>query len=77
MNMTTEQVLSAALGLSDEERVEIIEALIDSIQPDDQPPFDDSWRAEIERRSAELASGVVASVSWEDVKRQAREAAGG
>jgi hypothetical protein len=38
MDSTAEQVLNAALALPDEERLEIIEALIVSLQPADRPP---------------------------------------
>ena len=62
--MTTEQVLAAALDLPDEDRVEIIEALIESIQPADHLPLDDSWRDVIERRSAEIAAGTVEPQAW-------------
>ncbi len=77
MNPTTEQVLTAALDLPDADRLELVEALIVSFQPPDGPPFDESWREVIQRRSAELKSGQVSTVSWSEVKRQAREAIGG
>jgi putative addiction module component (TIGR02574 family) len=77
MTTTTEQLLTAALGLPDGDRLELVEALIASLQPRGQPPFDDSSREVIQRRSAELASGQVVAVPWTEVKRRAREAAGG
>ncbi len=77
MNPTAEQVLTAALGLPDDDRLEVVEALIVSFQAPDGPPFDESWREVIERRSAELKSGQVTAVPWAEVKRQAREAVGG
>lgn len=77
MNTTTENLLNTALTLADEDRVELVEALIASLQPEDRPPFDESWRAVIQRRSAELRSGQVTPVPWDEVKRQAREKAGG
>jgi putative addiction module component (TIGR02574 family) len=77
MSLTAEQVLDAALELGDADRLALIEALIDSVQPLGHPPFDESWREVIRRRSAELVSGRVAAVPWAEVKRQAREAAGG
>ena len=77
MNSTAEQLLSAALSLPEEDRLQFVEALIVSLQPTDRAPFDDSWREIIRRRSAELQSGQVTPVPWEDVKRQAREKAGG
>lgn len=77
MNAIMENVLNAALALPDEDRVELVEALIASLQSEDCPPFDESWREVIQRRSAELRSGQVAPVPWAEVKRQAREKAGG
>jgi putative addiction module component (TIGR02574 family) len=77
MNAAGEEVLNAALALPDEDRLEVVEALIVSLQPADRPPFDESWREIIRRRSAELESGQVVGVPWAEVKRQAREKAGG
>lgn len=76
MTPTVEDVLSAALGLPEEDRLELVEALLVSFQASDQPPFDETWREVIRRRSAELAVGRVRSVPWDEVKRRAREAAG-
>jgi putative addiction module component (TIGR02574 family) len=77
MNSTTEQLLDAVLALPECDRVEIVEALIASLQPDDRPPFDESWREVIQRRSAELRSGQVTPIPWAEVKRKAREKTGG
>jgi len=77
MSLNSEEVLIAALGLPDDDRLEIVEALIASFHSEDRPPFDESWRAVIERRSAELKSGQVTMIPWAEVKRQAREKAGG
>jgi putative addiction module component (TIGR02574 family) len=77
MIATPDDVLTAALALPDEERLELVESLIASLQPTDRPPFDESWREVIHRRSAELQSGAVTPIPWDEVKRQAREKAGG
>jgi putative addiction module component (TIGR02574 family) len=77
MTLNAEQLLDAVLALPDEDRLEVAEALIASLQPADQSPLDDSWRDIIRRRSAELRSGQVAGIPWEEVKRRAREKAGG
>jgi putative addiction module component (TIGR02574 family) len=77
MNPTMENLLNTALALPHEDRMELVEALIASLPPEDRPPFDESWREVIQRRSAELRSGQVAPVPWAEVKRQAREKAGG
>ena len=77
MTLTIDQLLNAALALPADDRAELVEALIASLQPEDRPPFDESWREVIQRRSAELRSGQVTPVPWDEVKRQAREKAGG
>lgn len=46
MNLTTEQLWDAVLALPDGERVELVEALITSLQPKDRPPFDESCRGQ-------------------------------
>ena len=78
MSTTIEDVLDAALGLPDEERIELVEALITSLEQPGSPPFDDeSWRPFIRRRLEELTTGATRSIPWSEVKRRAREAAGG
>ena len=73
----TDSLLNAALALPEDERIEFVEALISSLQPEGKPPFDESWGEVIRRRSAELRSGQVTPVPWAEVKRRAREKAGG
>ena len=77
MEPTTQQLFDSALSLPVDDRVELVEALIASFRPDGQPPFDDSWRAVLERRSDDLKTGRVTPVPWAEVKRTAREKAGG
>jgi putative addiction module component (TIGR02574 family) len=77
MNATTEQLLPTLLALPEGERLELIEALITSLQPSDRAPFDASWGEVVRRRSAELTLGKATAAPWTEVKRQAREKAGG
>ena len=71
--MTTEQILHAALELPDGDRLDLVEGLIASFQPEDQAPVDESWREIVRRRSAEVRSGQVTAIPWEEVKRRASE----
>jgi putative addiction module component (TIGR02574 family) len=64
------------MGLRDEDKLELAEALLDSLQPTDRPPFDESWRDVIAKRSEEVQSGQVVPIPWSEVKRQAEEALG-
>ncbi len=73
MNATTTQLLDAALTLNQGDRVELVEALIASLEPPEPVPFDVAWQPVIERRAAEVRSGQVTPVPWAEVKRQARE----
>jgi putative addiction module component (TIGR02574 family) len=73
MNPATEQVLDAALALPDSDRLELVEALIVSLQSsEDEPPLDDAWREVIARRSAEIDASSVELIPWSDVQRRAR-----
>ncbi len=75
--MTIEQILLAALALPDGDRIDLVEGLIASFQPEDQAPIDESWREIVRRRSAEVRCGQVTPIPWEEVKRRASERAGG
>jgi putative addiction module component (TIGR02574 family) len=77
MNPATDQLFAAAMSLPEDERMQLVEALITSFQPTNRPPLDESWGPVIERRSEELRSGKVEPVAWSEVKRKAREQAGG
>jgi putative addiction module component (TIGR02574 family) len=75
MSSNVEHVLSDALALPNGDRIELVEAILASLRPDDRPPFDESWREVILRRSEELQSGKVAGVLWSEVKKRARGSA--
>jgi putative addiction module component (TIGR02574 family) len=77
MTPSLEDVISDALTLSNGDKVEIVEAILASLRPEDRPPFDDAWREVILRRSEELRSGKVDGVSWSEVKADARKRARG
>ena len=73
MAPSSEQLLQAALQLPCDDRHELIAALIASTEPDDSVPFDDIWRSVIQRRFAEIDSGAVATVPWEDVRARVHQ----
>ncbi len=63
-----------ALALSEEERLELAEALFDSLSVEDQARIDQAWRTEILRRMKEVGNGEVELESWEEVRQAGREA---
>lgn len=64
MSTAAQKVLEAALALSDEDREELHEALVRSLEA--------TQRAELSRRIHDLVDGEVESVAWDEVERRAR-----
>ena len=54
MSTTAEQLLNAALALPEDDRLQLAEALLVSLQADDEPPFRRFLARIVQRRSAEL-----------------------
>ena len=71
MSPSTQQLLKDALQLPDQQRAELVVALLDSLPSAEpgQERSDAQWLAEIERR-ARAAQGGVAGVSWEEARKQ-------
>lgn len=72
MGPAAEQLLQAALALPEEERLELVEALLASHAPPDDLPFDPAWLGEVRRRSAEVEAGTVPFESWQVVRDRVR-----
>lgn len=71
-----EALLADATRLPVSDRLELIEALWDTVSPDSLPALNDEWVAEIQRRSAEYDAGSVQTVPWEQVRADAMRRAG-
>jgi putative addiction module component (TIGR02574 family) len=65
-----EKLLQEALSLSEDARVDLAEALLESVehQPADNGA-DEAWSAEAKRRLEEVRSGAVKAVPWEEAER--------
>ena len=66
-----DSILSSAKKLSVGERLELIDALWETVPPNALPPLSDEWRVEIQRRSAELDAGTVTTIPWDQVRDEA------
>ncbi len=66
-----ETVLANASHLSIADRVQLIEALWDSLPADSLPPLTQEWLGEIQRRTAEYDSGQVSTIPWEQIRADA------
>lgn len=69
MPQTVAELFDAALVLPEPERAELAELLAASLT---SPPssLHPAWAAELRRRAAEVDSGSVKPVPWEEVRRQ-------
>lgn len=72
MKADTESILRAAYGLPEDERIQIIENLISSLEPESDEEVDALWAAEIERRANELEQGKVKAIPWAEVRKEAK-----
>jgi putative addiction module component (TIGR02574 family) len=70
MTPTLQAVEAAAMRLSDTDRAELIERLIDTVVP--PPPLHPDWEAELARRAADLDSGRDTAIPMEQVMAQVR-----
>jgi putative addiction module component (TIGR02574 family) len=66
-----ESLLADASRLPADDRLQLIEALWETLPPDLQPELNDEWIAEIQRRSAEFDAGLVQPVPWEQIRADA------
>ena len=68
---TLDTILSDAARLPVADRLELIEALWNTVPERELPPISDEWRAEIAKRSAEFDAGQVPTVPWSQIKAEA------
>jgi putative addiction module component (TIGR02574 family) len=73
---TFDEVLHSAQDLPPAERIRLIDALWDTVSPDDWQRPSGEWLAEAERRSAEYDEGRMAASPWPEVQERARRKAG-
>ena len=75
MSKTASEVLAAALALSEEDRRELAEMLVGSLDGDVVPTSEQAWTAEIERRLRKIESRQAHSISMDEAVARLRQAA--
>jgi len=70
MNARVDHLLDEVLGLPAEERSALAVALLDSLEPADDPSASELWRAEVKRRRLELRTGLVTPAPWAEVRQR-------
>jgi len=72
MPMKVKEIEEAALRLSSHERALLVEHLIGSLEPDEDPEAERSWIEEAERRYQDYKAGKVITIPAEQVFKDAR-----
>jgi putative addiction module component (TIGR02574 family) len=70
MTTQTQAIFQAALTLSEEERVFLVERLLETIPPDRGQFSDDELFAELERRRAEVQAGTAGGIPWSELRQE-------
>ena len=73
MTRPAKDIVNAAKRLPENDRLEIVEELLASLEPQSDDDVDAAWAAEVERRSDEVKQGVVRPIPWASVNYRARE----
>jgi putative addiction module component (TIGR02574 family) len=73
MGPRAQEVLKAVLELPENERVDVLGALIENIDGPAQEGVDEAWAAEIKRRIEEVESGAVKTIPWEQVDQELQQ----
>ena len=72
MSAAFNQVLENIKDLSPRERALVAHCLISSLDTEHDEGADEAWARLSETRLAEVQSGAVKSVSWDEIKKQVK-----
>jgi putative addiction module component (TIGR02574 family) len=76
MRAPVKEVLEKALELDERDRAEVVEALLESLEAE-APEERAALVAELERRAAEMESGAVRGIPWEELWAELQRERGG
>ena len=72
MTQKSQVVLEEALKLSPNERAEVAEQLIASLEEAPDTAVEQAWQQEVQRRLQQVERGEVKIIPWEEVQRRLR-----
>ena len=64
------ELFREAAALPEHDRADLAGLLIESLDGEPDPDVEAAWAAEIQRRVADLESGAVKTIPWEEVRRR-------
>lgn len=68
MTKSAQELFEEAMRLDPQERAALTGLLIESLEPESEQGVEQAWVAEIERRMAEVDSGAVQTIPWEELR---------
>ena len=68
MARSARELFEEAMRLDPDERASLMRLLIDTLDATAEEGVEDAWRVEVQRRIAELDSGTVEAVPWEELR---------
>lgn len=71
MSSSFDSLLADASQLPVPERLDLVEAIWNTVPAESLPPLSEEWLTEIRRRSAQYDSGSVGTIPWEQVRADA------
>ena len=77
MTANTDHLTAAALALPEDDRLELADRLMESLDGPPDADYDQAWADEIARRLADVRSGTAVTVPWEEVRKRLLEDADG
>ena len=69
MNTTTHELLESALQLPEHDRADLAASLIESLDESFDADAQTAWAVEVRRRLADLDSGSVKTVPWDQARQ--------
>ncbi len=73
MSTDAENLYQAALKLPEDERYYLASRLLESVEGQRDPDYEEAWSEEIRRRVEEIDNGTAEMIPWEEVKRMMNE----
>ena len=69
MTKTAEQLLEQVMRLDPADRFELVDRLVETAEPSDDPKCLAEWEAEIRQRIGEIDRGEVKMIPWEEARK--------
>lgn len=73
MTTDAESLYQEALKLPEDERFLLANRLLETVEGEREPGYEEAWAAEISRRIEEVENGTAETLSWEEVRAKLRE----